>query len=257
MVGCRVQRIVVGDGRLRQPVDSRSLTRLAVGQRVERLRRRAKYLLIDLTGAHTLVVHLGMSGRLSLSDATAPREDYEHVSFYLSSGSRLRFRDPRRFGLILILPTAEVGSDRRFRHLGIEPLTEEFSGACLRRLAEGRRGPVKNFLMNGNLVVGVGNIYASEALFEAGIHPRRSVARIGRDRWRRLGDSVQVVLGRAIEQGGTTLNDFRDGEGAKGYFQVSLATYGREGEDCPRCDRVIRRIVQSGRSTYYCPGCQR
>ena len=121
----------------------------------------------------------------------------------------------------------------------------------------GRRGPVKGFLMNGRLVVGVGNIYASEVLFHAGIHPRRSVARIGEARWRRLGESVREVLGQAIEQGGTTLNDFRDGNGGAGYFQVSLAAYGREGEACPRCGRKIRRFVQAGRSTFYCPGCQR
>jgi len=257
LLDVRVDRVVVHESRLREAVDARRLASRVADQRIRQLRRRAKYLQIDLTGDHTLVVHLGMSGGLSLAPAAEPLEPHEHVSFHLSSGQRLRFRDPRRFGLVMVLPTGEIAGDRRFRYLGMEPLTSGFDGASLQRMAIGRRGPVKSFLMNGRLVVGVGNIYATEALFDAGIHPRRSVARIGSARWLRLGDSVRKVLGEAIEQGGTTLSDFRDGNGEDGYFQVSLAAYGREGAPCPRCGRKIRRIVQAGRSTFYCPGCQR
>lgn len=257
LIGARVERVEVRDARLREPVDRRRLSSRLGGQSLERLRRRAKYLLIDVTGDHTLIVHLGMSGRLTLAPGGHPLEPHEHVSFYLDTGRRLCFRDPRRFGLVLTLPTEDVAADRRFRDLGVEPLGGEFDGACMMRLAAGRRGPVKSFLMNGRLIVGVGNIYAAEALFAAGIHPRRSVARIGAGSWHRLAESVRTVLGAAIEQGGTTLNDFRDGDGSPGYFQVSLSVYGREGEDCVRCGRQIRRVVQTGRSTFYCPGCQR
>ncbi len=255
-MGRTVRRIEVADGRLRERVEEGRLGGL-VGQRVLDLRRRAKYLLGDLSGDETLVVHLGMSGRLLLLPADFERQGHEHVSIYLDGGERLAFRDPRRFGLMLALPTEGLGADRHFRSLGVEPLDEEFSGAALERLATGRRGPVKSFLMNGNLVVGVGNIYASEALWDAGIHPTRSVARIARARWDRLAAAVQGVLASAIEQGGTTLNDFQDGAGNEGYFQVSLSVYGREGESCDRCGGTIRRIVQTGRSTFYCPGCQR
>lgn len=244
VVGCQIERVAVHDSRLRERVDP-SLSRRLSGRSIERLRRRAKYLLVDLSGGSTLVVHLGMSGRFSLAPADSPLEPYEHVSIHLDSGRRLCFRDPRRFGLILALPTATLRRDRRFRDLGMEPLADDFSGSRLRSAAAGRRASVKSFLMNSRLVVGLGNIYASEALFEAGIHPRRSVARIAAPRWDGLCESVRAVLGRAIAQGGTTLNDFRDAHGREGHFQASLAVYGRSGRACLRCGHDIRRIVQA------------
>ncbi len=257
LVGERIVGVRVRNPALREPVDRRRLGRRTRGRAIERLRRRAKYLLIDLEGASTVVVHLGMSGRLTLVAGEAPVAAHEHVAFRLAGGARLAFRDPRRFGLVLALPTAELESDRHFASLGIEPLGDEMSGAALAALAGGRRAPVKSFLMDARLVVGVGNIYASEALHRASIHPRRSVARISRDSWGRLAMAVQDTLRQAIGGGGTTLNDFADGEGRSGYFQVSLRAYGREGEACSRCGRGIRRIVMGGRSTFYCPGCQR
>jgi len=224
------------------------------------LRRRSKYLLIDVEGAKggsTLVVHLGMSGRLTLVAAAEPEEPHEHVAFYLRSGRRLRLRDPRRFGMVLALPTAGLAANRHFSGLGVEPLGPDFDGARLAAAAVGRRGPVKSFLMDASVVVGVGNIYATEALFRAGIHPTRSVARLSPARWDRLATVIVEVLSQAIAQGGTTLNDFADGQGQGGYFQVALAAYGRTGEPCRFCGGPIRRIVQSGRSTFYCPRCQR
>jgi len=261
LVGERIERVEVHDRRLREPVDEDALRGL-VGARVESLGRRAKYLRIhlrrdDWEEPRTLVVHLGMSGRLTLEPGDAPEEPHEHVVFRLASGRELRFRDPRRFGLIFAARRAGLDTDAHFVHLGLEPLSEEFSGEVLERVAERRRGPVKTFLMDAAVVVGLGNIYATEALFRAGIHPTRSVARISRRRWDRLADAIQEVLRAAIREGGTTLNDFSDGEGRSGYFQVSLSVYGREGDPCPRCGRTIRRIVQSNRSTFYCPGCQR
>ena len=262
ITGAVIRRTRVWDGRLREPVDAPRLRKAGTGRRIESVRRRAKYLLLDMEGGHTLVIHLGMSGRVTLVPPGTPREAHEHVAWYLDSGKRLRLTDPRRFGLTLALETAALERDRHFAHLGLEPLGNGgsegggLSGEILAGLAEGRRGPVKTFLMDGRLVVGVGNIYASEALHRARIHPRRSVARIGRTRWDALACEVRQTLSEAIDDGGTTLNDFADGEGRNGYFQVSLAVYGREGEPCGNCGRSIRRLVQGGRSTFYCPGCQ-
>jgi formamidopyrimidine-DNA glycosylase len=263
----RVLRADLREPRLRERVRPRELASLA-GLTIRALGRRSKYLLIHLDDSRdsgsgrTLVVHLGMSGRLTLTNRHAHPEPHEHVVLHLASGRALRFRDPRRFGLLRVIPTSRLHSDPHFAALGLEPLAADTSstdltGAALERAARGRRGPVKSFLMDAGVVVGVGNIYATESLFRAGIHPRRSVARLSPARWERLAQAVVAVLRQAIGQGGTTLNDFADGEGRSGYFQVSLSAYGREGEPCLTCATPIRRIVQSGRSTYYCPRCQR
>ncbi len=257
LVGDRIERVEVSNPALREPVETARLRRAAAGREVVALRRRSKYLLIDLAAGWTVAVHLGMSGRLTLAPGDAPAEPHEHVAFHLRSGRRLRLRDPRRFGLVLAFKTAEMESDPHFAHLGVEPLEPGFSGEVLARAAAGRRGPVKAFLMDARVVVGVGNIYASESLFRAGVHPTRSVARISAARWDRIADAVVAVLRQAIAQGGTTLNDFADGEGRSGYFQVSLTAYDREGEPCLVCGTPVRRLVQAGRSTYYCPRCQR
>lgn len=256
LVGDRFEAVRVHFPTLREPLSEQRLRRLE-GRKVLGLRRRAKYLWIDASGGQTLVLHLGMSGRLTLVDRAAPLVDHEHLGFELASGRRLRFRDPRRFGMAFVASTEDLDGDRHFRHLGAEPLAAGFDGAVLADLARGRTAPVKTFLMNASVVVGVGNIYASEALYRAGIHPRRSVARIARRRFDVLAEAVREVLGDAIEQGGTTLNDFADGAGNSGYFQVSLDVYGREGESCPAdCGAGIRRVDLSNRSTYYCPRCQ-
>jgi len=275
--GERIEAVVVRAERLREPLDPAAFERDATGRRILGLRRRSKYLLVDLEGGTTLVLHLGMSGRLTVREpgADPPPQvalPHEHLVFRLASGRHLSFCDPRRFGQAFTLATEELAGDRHFRHLGIEPLELPgaamelwqgegaegggFDGAHLRRAAAGRRGPVKPFLMDARVVVGVGNIYAAEALHAAGINPKRSVARIAAKRWRRLAQEVRRVLESALGQGGTTLNDFTDGEGNAGYFQVSLAVYGREGEPCPRCQTAIKRITQAGRGTFYCPGCQ-
>jgi len=267
LVGERVLGAEVREPRLRERVRPRELAGLA-GLTIRALDRRSKYLLVHLASdppeaapGRTLIVHLGMSGRLTLSAGGAPPEAHEHVVLHLASGRKLRFRDPRRFGLLRVAATDRLARDPHLTGLGVEPLASgpagDLSGAALHAAARGRRGPVKSFLMDARIVVGVGNIYATESLFRAGIHPLRSVARLSPARWEGLAAAVVAVLRQAIVQGGTTLNDFADGEGRSGYFQVSLSAYGREGEPCPRCGTPIRRIVQSGRSTFYCPRCQR
>jgi formamidopyrimidine-DNA glycosylase len=257
LVGDRIERVEVTNPAMREPVDVARLSRLSRGREIVALRRRSKYLLIDLSQGSTVVVHLGMSGRLTLVLAGEPAELHEHVAFHLRSGRRLRLRDPRRFGVVFAVPTAELDTDPHFVHLGVEPLEPGFGGGTLARAAAGRRGPVKPFLMDAGVAVGIGNIYATESLFRAGIHPMRSVGRISAARWERLAEAAMAVLRQAIAQGGTTLNDFADGEGNSGYFQVSLSVYGREGEPCPACSAPVRRIVQAGRSTFYCPRCQK
>ncbi len=254
--GRQIARVDVRSPALREPLDRKVLRSLLAGRSIERLRRRAKYLLIDVEGGSTLVIHLGMSGRLTLIDRDQPVVAHEHLALQLDGDQRLRLVDPRRFGLAFALPSATLEDDRHFAHLGIEPLGDELDGAYLRAQARGRRGPIKTFLMDGGVVVGVGNIYASEALWRVRVHPRRSVARIGAATWQRLADAARSTLSDAIAEGGTTLNDFSDGDGNAGYFQVSLAVYGQDGKACPRCGRTIRKIVQANRSSFYCPGCQ-
>ncbi|MEL7060640.1 MAG: bifunctional DNA-formamidopyrimidine glycosylase/DNA-(apurinic or apyrimidinic site) lyase [Acidobacteriota bacterium] len=254
--GRRIVCVDVRSPALREPLDRTALEGLA-GQRVGTLRRRAKYLLIDVDDGRTLALHLGMSGRLTLVPSHTPPVRHEHVAARLDDGRRLRLVDPRRFGQAFVIATDALERDRHFAHLGPEPLEDLFDGAVLQRAARGRRGPIKTFLMDAGVVVGVGNIYASEALWRAGVHPRRSVARVSAATWERVAGAVRDTLADAIREGGTTLNDFTDSGGHAGDFQVSLAAYGRAGEACDRCPASIRRIVQSNRSTFYCPGCQR
>ncbi|MBZ0112922.1 MAG: bifunctional DNA-formamidopyrimidine glycosylase/DNA-(apurinic or apyrimidinic site) lyase [Thermoanaerobaculia bacterium] len=255
LVGRSLGDVTIHRGDLREPVDSTGLQSLAE-RRILALRRRAKYLLIDLSGEQTLAIHLGMSGQLTLVDRNTPKAKHEHLSVAVGE-QRLRFVDPRRFGLVLALRSNDLSTDPHFAHLGLEPLTAEFDGDYLRARARGRRGPVKSFIMDAGIVVGVGNIYASEALYHAGIHPSRGVHRIATTRWNRLGRAIQRVLSEAIDRGGTTFSDFVDGYGRSGGNQPDLAVYGRSGEPCPGCSETIRRRVQGGRSTFYCPKCQR
>ena len=238
---------------LRWPV-AREIEQVLPGQKIRSLRRRAKYLLIG-TDAGTALLHLGMSGSLRIIDSGTPAGVHDHVDIEFASGKALRFRDPRRFGSLL-------WSDDPYQHpllrnLGPEPLDEEFSGKYLREVARRRRVSIKQFLMNASVVVGVGNIYASESLFVAAIHPKRQAGRIALHRMEALAEAVKTVLGNAIDAGGTTLRDFYGGDGEPGYFQQQLEVYGRDGEPCLRCKRPVSAIVQGQRSTYYCKNCQR
>jgi formamidopyrimidine-DNA glycosylase len=249
----KVCGVVIRDRRLRWPVPE-DIERLLPGQVIRSLRRRAKYLLFE-TSAGTAMLHLGMSGSLRIIDANEPAGKHDHVDIQFESGKALRFRDPRRFGSLLW--THKPFEHDLLRSLGPEPLSDEFDGDYLWQKARGRRVSIKQFIMNGSVVVGVGNIYASEALFLAGIHPKRRADRISARRMMLLVDAIKTVLQSAIEAGGTTLRDFHGGDGEPGYFRQKLEVYGRDGEPCRRCKRLLSVVVLGQRSTFYCKGCQK
>ena len=251
-LGRVVSHVRVRQPRLRWPVPADLAERLQ-GQAVRAVRRRAKYLLFD-TDRGSLLVHLGMSGSLRVvASASAPgRHDHIDLGF---GEIALRYNDPRRFGCMLWLEPGELHP--LLRHLGPEPLSDDFSGDHLYRLARDRRAAVKGFIMDGRVVVGVGNIYANEALFLAGIDPRRAAGRVSRARYRTLAGQIKQVLTSAITQGGTTLRDFVGGDGKPGYFAQQLFVYGREGEPCKRCGEILRKSPVSQRNSVYCVVCQR
>jgi len=251
--GQRIQSVIVRDRRLRWPVPDGIEDRLA-GQTIRSLRRRAKYLFID-TDAGTIMLHLGMSGSVRIIEVDEPATRHDHIDLCLATGKAMRFRDPRRFGSFLW--AGDVEQHPLIRNLGPEPLGESFCGDYLWQTARGRRVAIKQFIMNAAVVVGVGNIYASESLFAAGIHPKRRSDRIAKPRMRKLTDSIRSVLSRAIEAGGTTLRDFHGSDGEPGYFQQSLDVYGRGGEPCNRCKTPLTVVVLGQRSTFYCKACQR
>ena len=249
----QVSRVVIRERRLRWPVPV-EIDRQLPGQVIRSLQRRAKYLLFE-TDAGTAMLHLGMSGSLRIIDADEPAGKHDHVDIQFDSGKALRFRDPRRFGCLLW--TGNPFEHALLRSLGPEPLSLAFDGDYLWRKARGRRVSIKPFVMNGTVVVGVGNIYASEALFLAGIHPQRRADRISAKRLTRLAEAIKSVLQSAIEAGGTTLRDFHGSDGEPGYFRQKLEVYGREGEPCRRCKRLVSVVVLGQRSTFYCKDCQK
>ncbi len=251
--GAQVQRLVVREPRLRWPVPEQ-LPHLLQGQLITAVERRAKYLLFR-TAAGTLLVHLGMSGSLRVVSPEQSPGRHDHIDIHLHTGACLRYNDPRRFGCFLWLETAE--QHPLLQELGPEPLSAEFDGDMLYRRSRGRRVPVKSFIMNGQVVVGVGNIYANEALFLAGIDPRRSAGRIAATRYGVLANCIKQVLTSAIKQGGTTLRDFVGGDGKPGYFAQQLYVYGRGGSPCKRCGGVLRECRLGQRTTVFCVTCQR
>jgi formamidopyrimidine-DNA glycosylase len=253
VVGKRVDAVVVRDRRLRWPVPE-GLESALRGERISDVRRRGKYLVFDCRRGH-LLVHLGMSGRLSLVPAGTPARAHDHVDVDLEGRTTLRLTDPRRFGAFLWLE-GEAESHELLRHLGLEPLDDGFDGAALHRLSRGRATAIKHFLMDARVVTGVGNIYASEALFHAGIHPARPAGRISRARYDVLARAVRATLERALAAGGTTLRDFASVDGSLGHFQLETAVYGREGKPCIRCKSPVKLARQGQRSTYYCARCQ-
>lgn len=252
LVGRHVVAVLIRESRLRWPI-SADVEHHLTGARFLGVRRRAKYILID-TDRGTLMVHLGMSGSLRIMPAEAPALFHDHVDIVLDDRRCLRYHDPRRFGSLHWLQEA---SHPLLDSLGPEPLGSSFSGAYLYERSRRRRMPVKQFIMDGKVVVGVGNIYANEALFLGGIHPGRASGRVSAVRYEILAGAIKDVLTSAIKQGGTTLRDFVGGDGEPGYFAQQLRVYGRQGKPCRVCQSELREIRQGGRSTVFCRVCQR
>ncbi|QEM80606.1 bifunctional DNA-formamidopyrimidine glycosylase/DNA-(apurinic or apyrimidinic site) lyase [Halomonas binhaiensis] len=263
--GREVREVIVRESRLRVPVPD-DLSERLVGSRIGTIARRAKYLklpivseaVIDGCGATekgTLLWHLGMSGSLRIVPLGELPGKHDHVDLVLEDGMILRYRDPRRFGFVDWLRQDE-GGDPRLNRLGPEPLSEAFDGSRLFDLSRGRKMAVKPFLMDNAIVVGVGNIYASEALFMAGIDPRRAAGRISQERYDALAAAAKEVLAAAIAQGGTTLRDFVSGKGEPGYFVQKLRVYGRDGQPCQQCGAELKRVTLGQRASVFCPHCQ-
>ncbi|MFN4099111.1 MAG: bifunctional DNA-formamidopyrimidine glycosylase/DNA-(apurinic or apyrimidinic site) lyase [Pararhodobacter sp.] len=270
MEGKRIRKAEVRRPDLRWPLPVGMAERLT-GAGVERLRRRSKYILADLDTGETLLVHLGMTGRMTVSGLAAPyvpgqfhhahplTEKHDHVVLDMEGGARITFNDARRFGAMDLMPTATAEQHPLLASLGPEPLGNTFSAAHLVARLAGRKGPVKALLLDQRLVAGLGNIYVSEALHRAGIHPERAGGQIAGAKLDLLATEIRAVLAEAIEAGGSSLRDYRQADGELGYFQHSFRVYDREGAACPTqgCDGIVHRIVQSGRSSFFCPRCQK
>ncbi|WP_170575261.1 bifunctional DNA-formamidopyrimidine glycosylase/DNA-(apurinic or apyrimidinic site) lyase [Ruegeria atlantica] len=266
MEGVVIERADVNRPDLRWPFPERMAERLT-GQRIDGLRRRSKYILADLSSGETLLIHLGMSGRITVSGDPLGQfahehpmpEKHDHVVFHMANGARVTFNDPRRFGAMDLLATATAERHKLLAVLGPEPLGNDFHEQHLIDAFKGRNTPVKSALLDQGIVAGLGNIYVCEALYRAGVSPRRKAGQISATRVAALVPIIRQVLQEAIEAGGSSLRDFRQADGELGYFQHSFDVYGREGKACRTegCDASIRRITQSGRSSFYCAQCQR
>ena len=255
LAGAVVREVIVRNGRLRQPV-SASLADCG-GRRIVGVERRAKYILCPLDDGSHWLIHLGMSGSLRIVEPGHPFKTHDHVAITLSPSLQLRLHDPRRFGLFLHLPPGDPHQHPLLADLGPEPLSDEFTPASLAAAVRTRTSPIKTAIMDAHVVVGVGNIYASEALFLAGIRPQAAAASLSRPKLVRLHAAIRTVISRAIAQGGTTLRDFLHTDGSPGYFAQSLRVYGRTGQPCHTCQSPIRQKTLGQRSTFWCPTCQR
>jgi len=258
--GKRLLRLTLRRPDLRRAIP-KGLAAKVEGRRVSRVDRRAKYILLHLDDDGVLIVHLGMSGRLTLGDAAhrAPPQPHDHALMVFEDAIELRFNDPRRFGLIDYARADELPRHHLFRHLGPEPLAADFDGETLAQSLAGKKTPIKSALLDQRVVVGIGNIYACESLYWAGLSPTRLARTVQGERAARLVETIKRVLNHAISAGGSSLRDYVSASGELGNFQRHFAVYGREGERCPGCDcrTAIKRIVQSGRSTFYCAKRQR
>ena len=252
--GQTIARSVVRQSQLRWPV-SPQITALMPGQTVLGTQRRGKYILIETTAGH-IIIHLGMSGSVRILPAGAPAAKHDHIDIVFTHELMLRYTDPRRFGCVLWSEDA-IAEHPLLARLGPEPLAEDFDTSYLFRLSRGRKTPIKSFIMDSHVVVGVGNIYANEALFMAGIRPLVEAGSVSRARMARLVACIKQVIAHAITVGGTTLRDFVGGDGKPGYFQQSLLVYGRGTETCKQCGGILQEVRLSARTTVFCKRCQR
>lgn len=247
-----IQKAIVRQAQLRWPIPA--LHTLLKQQTIQKVARRGKYLLIHCTDG-CLIIHLGMSGRLRITPANTPAAKHDHVDIILSNEKILRYTDPRRFGAILWTEEDPM-QHTLLKNLGPEPLTENFHSVYLQEVLQSRTAPIKNVIMESKIVVGVGNIYANEALFKSGIHPLTAANKLSLNRLATLVEHIKKILQSAIKQGGTTLKDYYGAEGQKGFFILSLAVYGRAGKPCPNCQTTIKSQQIGQRSSFYCPRCQ-
>lgn len=254
VAGVRVCEMIVRRYDLRQPI-SPSISTLE-GKIIRSVNRRSKYLLLEIDDGSTLLIHLGMSGSLRVIDPADDWKKHDHVGITLENGKQLRFHDPRRFGLMLHLNSGNPLEHVLLKSLGPEPLEDGFTSAHLHDVCAGRKAAIKLVIMDAKAVVGVGNIYASEALFRAGIRPQTAAHKISKVRLEKLVAAIREVLAASIQEGGTTLRDFLKSDGEPGYFKQRLFVYGRKGQPCRRCGTPIRHAVLGQRSTYWCPKCQ-
>lgn len=243
---------------LRHPFELETARNALIGEVVRSITRRARYGLIQ-TQSHILVCHLGMTGNLGIFSQNADKRKHDHICFALDNGNELRFHDPRRFGSIQLFTntTAEELEQTIFSSLGPEPFAPEFTVKYLQAFAKGRKSAVKNFIMDNRVVTGVGNIYANESLFKAGIHPKRQAGALTKGQWKRLHQAIIETLQWAIRCGGSTISDFLNASGEGGYFQANFKIYGKEGKNCPQCGKTVEKMVIGGRSSFYCKRCQK
>lgn len=253
LVGQTILELVLRAEKLRWPLD-RGLCEVLPGQKIVAVTRRAKYLLIHCEHG-VLIIHLGMTGVLRIIPADTTERKHDHVDLIMTNGQAMRFSDPRRFG-IFTYTTEPPDQHRCLAHLGPEPLDGSFDATYLYHLSRGKKQAIKTFIMDQKTVVGVGNIYANEALFQAGIRPSRPAGRVGLNRYEKLVSAIRMILHKAIEAGGTTISDFRQSDGQPGYFDQQLLVYGQGGRPCPTCGNTISTSRLGQRSTYFCPQCQ-
>jgi formamidopyrimidine-DNA glycosylase len=255
LLGRRILRVVMGEKRLRRESSTEEFREWVAGRTILELERRGKYLLFHLEGGATLLIHLGMTGRLLLGPGPSPPRPHVHLTLHLEDGRELAFQDVRRFGQALVFPPGVEPAP--LTQVGREPLSRQVTPEWLAQAARGRSRTIKNFLMDGRALAGVGNIYASEILFAARLHPALPAGRLSLDDWTRVLKETRRILKAAIAKGGTTVSDYLNSRGETGLFQLELLVYGREGEPCRRCGQAIVRIAQGGRSTFFCPQCQK
>jgi formamidopyrimidine-DNA glycosylase len=244
---------IVRNRKLRWPIP-KNLEQILIGQTINKLSRRGKYMIFQCDNGHMLL-HLGMSGRVRILLKNKPPLKHDHVDIYFANGKILRFTDPRRFGALL-WTTENPLQHPLLTHLGPEPLTREFDGDYLFMRAKSRKLPVKSFIMDSKIVVGVGNIYAAEALYRARIHPEQAAGTISAEKYSELAAAIKSILQHAIKKGGTTLKDFSKSDGSPGYFSIELQVYGRAGKPCAQCQTELELIRIGQRSTVFCPACQ-
>jgi len=255
--GRKVLDIATGNKKLRLPMPRKNLKKYILGTRIKSVGRRAKFLLITMDNGACLVVHLGMTGRLGIFPSGTPRAKHDHLRLQLDDNMQLRFSDIRRFGFIQVLAPGSGFSNTMLANLGPEPLGRGFTPEYLKNSAAGKSRPLKNFLMDSRIVAGIGNIYACEILFHAGLNPGKKISSLSIKEWARVVDSSRHVLRKAIACGGTTISDFVNASGRSGYFQLELQTYGKQGRPCSCCSTPITKKTMAGRSTYFCPKCQK